>query len=335
MRKSVASGRQRQVEWSERRANRLGRALACGLLLCWSACASGWKIEDPDRLLPELSREQSRMLRDVNPYVLAFDDLLTPFLCRWRSPATLSVSLDPGASEDDRRVLELALRAWEQAGLGLQFELGPGPAAISVGFATPGGYSGTTRADCAVRASGGSLETAELVHARVMVRRVQQDALGRPVPLTPAERLGTMLHEFGHALGFQGHPRRGATVMLESVDHVRRAGRRLLRGETFRDPALEALYRLPSGTRLGSIALSSGRTLDLDALHTVASGLGYEGPLLRSGDRSAQVAWRKPGAPRLFFLLPDIAEVLRDPEGFRAIPGPGVRALLSRVGATR
>ena len=108
MRKSVASGRQRQVEWSERRANRLGRALACGLLLCWSACASGWKIEDPDRLLPELSREQSRMLRDVNPYVLAFDDLLTPFLCRWRSPATLSVALDPGASEEDRRVLELA-----------------------------------------------------------------------------------------------------------------------------------------------------------------------------------------------------------------------------------
>jgi len=275
------------------------------------------------------------MLADINPYVLAFDGLLTPFLCRWRSPATLGVALEPGANDEDRRVLETALRAWEQAGLGLRFELGAEPTAISVGFSVPGGYSGTTRADCAVRADGGKLLNAELVRARLVVRRVHEDMLGRPVPLTPAERVGATLHEIGHALGFQGHPRRGTTVMLESVDHVRRAGRRVLRGEPFHDPALAVLYRLPSGTRLGRFTLPPGRTLDLDTLRAVALELGYQGPLLRMGDRSARIAWRRPGAAELFFLLPEIAEAYRNPERFRAIPGPGVRTLIAPVGASR
>ena len=303
-------------------------ALGFALLSCWTACATGWRIEASKQPLPALSAQEARMLADVNPYAIAFDDSLTAFLCRWPTPATLGVALDADATDADRRVIEMALRAWEQAGLGLRFEIGALPTAIEVGFTAPEGYSGATWADCEVRESpGGSLE-AWLVEARLLVRRVDVDALGRRVPLAPAERLGAALHEIGHALGFQGHPRRGATVMLRSVDHVRGAGRRALRGEPFRDSALAALYRLPSGTRLGRFDLPEGRTRALDSLRAIASGLGYRGPLARVGDRAARIAWTGPRALEPGFLLPDIVGVYDDPRRFRAIAGPGVRALL-------
>ena len=305
-------------------------ALGFALLACWTACATGWRIEDSKQPVPSLSTEEARLLADVNPYVIAFDDTLTPFLCRWQTPATLGVALDADASVEDRRVIEMALRAWEQAGLGLRFEIGAEPAAIEVGFTAPEGYSGATRADCEVGESPGGALEAWLVAARLLVRRVDVDALGRPLPLTPEERLGSALHEIGHALGFQGHPRRGDTVMLRSVDHVRRAGRRALQGEAFRDPALAALYRLRSGTRLGSFELPGGRTRELDALRALASGLGYRGPLARVGDRDARIAWNRPGAVDPHFLLPEISSVYDDPRRFRAIPGPGVRGLLAR-----
>ena len=92
--------------------------------------------------------------------------------------------------------------------------------------------------------------------------------------------------------------------------------------------ALAALYQLPSGTRLGEFALARGSTRELDSLRDMALGLGYPGPLLRMGDREARIAWHRSGASDLFFRLPDIAEVFRDPERFHAIPGPAARRLL-------
>ena len=169
---------------------------------------------------------------------------------------------------------------------------------------------------------------ARLTGASIQLRRVTQDHLGREISLTLEEVVGTALHELGHALGYSGHASSGRTVMVRSIDDVRRAGRRLLAGEAFSDPTLRALYRVPSGTIVGRANLRAAASREIDAFLSLAPKLGLSGPFVNVGDDLARIAWKKPDGRDFPFLIFDPREVIQKPKRLFIRPVPRTRALL-------
>ena len=236
----------------------------------------------------------------------------------------------------------MALGAWEGAGLGIRFAIAePLARGIEIRFA-PGAetesqpqpetpQAGITFADCAVDPEAltsppGPVLPARIVFATVWLHRDGRDMLGRRVAHTPEELIGTALHELGHALGFQGHPRRGDTVMNASVDSVRRIGRRVKAGTHFTDTTLRALYSVSSGAVVRQVTVSPGRTAPVDRMASAARRLALSGPILRVGDRAARLDWRDSGGRVYPLLILGIPELLRAPETLR------VHALRSTAG---
>jgi len=209
----------------------------------------------------------------------------------------------------------VALRAWEGALPGLRWRVAePEAADVRLAFAAPPQdeaasipRAGRAAADCALDADalaqGARVLPARLVRATVVLRREGRDALGRPVPLTPDELAGAALHELGHALGFQGHARRGDTVMLRSTEAVRRAGRRVRAGRPFADATLRALYAVPSGAVVERRAVGPAHTRPVDRMRRLARERGWTGPTVRVGDRAARIAWEDANAPTGRLLL--------------------------------
>jgi hypothetical protein len=294
--------------------------VAIGLAVL-TACGGLWDVGALEQRHPGLAARGAGALRDAVPYPLPLSGRLTLFLCRWDTESPLSVSLPPDASSAERSLLELALGAWEGTEIGIEFEVardGASAQDIEIRFSErESAYTATTRAECAVDPDAGETRDvlrAEIVFARISLRRSDRDALGRSVPLSDAEILGSALHELGHALGYQGHARRGATVMRSSVDHVRRVGRRVLEGRDFEDTGLEALYRVPSGTVVGRSDLPDGRTARIDRLRALAPQLGLTGPFVRVGDHAARIAWLDADGAAHGFLVEGLRDALSDPE---------------------
>jgi len=304
--------------------------LALAVAVGWACAASrGFDLQALVERNPGLARESARRLGETMPYVLPLGDRLTLFLCRWRDAAPVRVSLPPDASPRERALLERALEGWRQALPALQ--LAPAregvPAQIEIRFdAEDPERTATTAADCRIGLAPEGSPTqldAGLVEARIALRRAALDWRGHEQALSDEELLGSALHELGHALGYQGHARRGATVMLRSVDAVRLAGRRRLAGAPFADAALAGLYGVPSGSVIECLALPRARTADIDRLAVLARRRAWMGPILRVGDESARIAWRNGAGAELGFFIPRVGEVLRDPDRLVALPFPG------------
>jgi hypothetical protein len=242
------------------------------------------------------------------------------------------VSLPPDATPRERALLERALLAWQQADLGLLFELAPG-ARGDVEIRFVGGRearAGSTGADCLVEGPLDETDTldARLVHASVHLRRFGWTVFGSERAFSEAEILGAAVHELGHALGYQGHARRGDDVMVRSVDRVRRTGQDLLAGAPFRDDALHALYALPSGVILRSVPLPPERTRAIDAVHTLADAQGWRGPVVRVGDTAARIRWEPHDRGPLAFFIRQLPRTLRDPQLLVLEPDAAVVELL-------
>jgi Matrixin len=309
--------------------------LALGAVV-WLACGGGgaWDVAALAAQNPALGREAARRLGEATPYLLPLHGQLTLFLCRWRLTDPLLVSLPSDASPRERALLDRALRAWQQALPELRFEqvLAGAPAQLEIRFdADDPSRTATTAAECgvAVGAQGQPAQLdAGLVKAHVALRRAALDWRDDVQLLSDEELLGSALHELGHALGYQGHARHGLTVMLRSVDDVRRAGRRLLAGAPFADMALAALYSVPSGSVVGRLQLGAARTGELDRLAALAQRGRFAGPYVRVGDESARIVWRGPDGAAFGFFLPRVREVLREPERLELLPTAGTLALL-------
>ena len=216
-----------------------------------------------------------------------------------------------------RRVLDV----WERMGLGLRFVEVPASGAQLTLVAVDGsvkrddGSQGAGRSitDCHLRGEGAAAR-AELVHARVEVARAAGPGpLGKMHPLDANAWLGVWAHELGHALGYQGHVRRGDDPMRLEPDHQRFVGARIKAGEAVVSAALQALYAQPSGTLLGRSPLPAGRTDSLDEIHALARRADAVGPFLRSGDRSARIFWETARGREYGFLVLDFPDVLERP----------------------
>jgi hypothetical protein len=306
------------------------RSLRMAVLLALAgslACApEPWDADRFERRHPALAAISHHRLIDATPYLLPAGGSIAFFLCRWPSGATIPVSLPPDASEQERRGLEAVMRAWEGAGLGVRFAAGaPTGAGIELHLVDPEAgieetaFAANTIADCAVAPEAAedreaNVLPARLVFASIYLWRGGFDALGRPVPHSPAEFVGSALHEFGHALGFQGHVRLGRSIMLEETDAVRRAGQRLLAGKAFGDPTLRALYAVPSGSVVGRVSVDAQRTEPVDRMLRIARERGFAGPTVRVGDLDGRIAWRDAEGATYALRIFDVRRLLRAPE---------------------
>ena len=280
----------------------------------------GWDTEALRERYPQTASQRGQRLGDAAPYFVPVEGGLLLFLCHWDPRVTVAYSLPLDASSDEAVLIEAAVQAWEDAGLGLKFERSPrAEAVLRLDFTAPGSNgtpagAATTATDCAVALGpqvddGSESIAARLVRARIRLRRSNINIVGREVELSPAELMGAVIHELGHALGFPNHVMDESSVMSRSVDRVRREGRKVQRGERLSDPTLRALYRVPSGTVVGFLPLGAKQLLPLSELEGRAQAAGWAGPYVRVGDQSARIWWLNPTNQSYGFM---IAGVPRD-----------------------
>lgn len=302
------------------------------LCLALAGCAS-WDVEALAARHPELRELEGQRLGDATPYALPVSGELIWFLCRFDAAEPIRVSLPDDASQDERERLLLALRSWEEA-LGIRFAERT-PAQITIAFAPDdAAFAASTEAECRVEraaegASAGERLPARLAYAKVELRRAGLDMRNHRIALDEAEQLGAVLHELGHALGFQGHAKHGDTVMVRSVDAVRAVGRRVLAGEAFRDETLAALYRVDSGVVVARMGLPDGRSEAVDRLAALAAREGDGSLLVRTGDRTGRVAFVDASGATVRVFLRNLPASLRDPRRLELAADPSVFALPS------
>jgi hypothetical protein len=324
-----------------RRRFRIAHWWLCAAIVSGSGCAATTSSTDGlERAHPGLAAISSHRLGDVTPYLLPGAGEIVFFLCRWPSDRPIPVSLPPDADPDERRGLETVMRAWEQAGLGIRFDVGAAVGGgIEVRFIDPNSdaavttYAANTVADCAVgeavaTAASGAAVPAQLVSASILLWRGGFDAIGRPVRHSWEEFLGSALHEFGHALGFQGHAKVGGSVMVAEKGAARRAGARLESGRPFADTTLQALYAVPSGSVLQRASVPEDRTRTADRLARFAAAKGWAGPFVRVGDLDGFVVWRDSGGSDYRLRIPNVRTLMRDPARLEVRPSARVRDLL-------
>ena len=322
-----------------RRRPRLATFLALGLGLASCGGAGNALLERH----PHLASIRGQRLADAHPYVLLYDGRARFFHCRWPDGATIPVSLPPDATAAERRSIERALRAWEGAGLGVSFETVGDASAHGIALSFVGGAVDTpagqdtanTVVDCRIaplsQQTGGSIAGAALARARIRIARLtNMDMQGRQRPLSEAELIGAVLHELGHALGFQGHARQGDTVMVREVERMAHAGRRIAKGEPFGDATLRALYRLPSGALVGGGPVDRCRSDAIDRLGVLAESNALDGPFARVGESAARIFWRDAQGVEYGVVIARLREGIRDPNRFFVLPESRARASLAK-----
>ncbi len=290
------------------------RGRVAALAAALGACAGeGLDLRALEARHPALRALAPHRLGDSRPYALPLAGELTLFLCRWPTDAPIPVSLAGEPDAGQSAAFAAALRAWEAAGLGVRFAPGDGTSGIRVRLRDDLVTSqADTVADCAVRGPPGPGEPevpgARLVGASIHVARAD-----------PHLR-ETLLHELGHALGFQGHAPRGRTLMLApEAEALARA--RLVRGSSpVDDAALRALYAVPSGAIVARVTVSPAQTRPADRVRALATERGLAGPFARMGDRSGLLWWAGAGGRRLALRIEGALGALQRREALRVVP---------------
>jgi hypothetical protein len=297
------------------------------------ACAPAvWDVEGLAERHPTVDVSA---LGAATPYVLPLQGSMLLFLCRWPGPL-IPVSLPADASPEELDILWRVMAAWENAGLGVRFVRSLRGKAISIRFveSRPGvetRRTAATAADCRVKDPDpeAPVLSARITSAAIVLLRAERNAVGREVARRPEELAGSVLHELGHALGFQGHTERGNSIMNRSVDTVRDAGRKLLEAGTLEAPELRALYALPTGVVVGRYAVSEEQTSPVDRLLAIGRLGAWRGPFVRVGDRAGRLTWRDGRGDSYVLRIPKIGEALRDPSQLRVVPVGAAAGLVS------
>jgi len=276
-------------------------------------------------------------LGELHPTVLPWRGRVDFFTCRFTTDAPIGVWLG-STDATERQAVARALEAWERAGLGVRFEVvAPDEAQIwldvvDAAVGRDDGSSGTGRAivDCRLDPSGDPA-SARIEHARVEIARSRPpDWRGRVQQLSQAELAGTALHELGHALGFQGHVRRGRVAMAATPETLRALGARVLARKPIPSGPVAALYARPSGSLLHRSSVPAWRTDLVDRMARVAEREGLDGPFARVGDVSARVFWRDASGAEYGLLIPGLEQLMTEPERVIVLPEANTRSVLPR-----
>jgi len=264
------------------------------------------------------------------PDFLPDSEGLSLFLCRWSKEEPIPVHLPSDALARERRLWNLALKAWESAGLGISFiaveeRLSHG---LEVEFRSEGQSrpkgTGDALADCRVTfpLEGKGPLAAHLSFASIHLNRSLPSWKGVEVALDDDQLLSAMLHELGHALGFSGHVMSGDSIMVADKARVRAIARGVARGKTLPAPELVALYSVPSGLRVGHLPLEPAQKRLFNSLTDKAERLGWEGPFSRVGDVRALFFYRDDGGRRRGLQIENWAQVLGKKESPLLTPLP-------------
>src|SRR5262249_48648331 len=137
-----------------------------------------------------------------------------------------------------------------------------------------------------------------------------------PIELSGYQMLGSATHELGHALGLQGHAQGGKTVMVRETSAIEKIGEKLggEKPKPLQEPAMQALYSLPSGTVIERRALGPGSTKAVDEIAERGRAQGATRAQVRVGDRTAAVRWGS--GPDLVYYLNEPAKLLQKKEEF-------------------
>ncbi|MBW2713974.1 MAG: hypothetical protein JRC77_09515 [Deltaproteobacteria bacterium] len=303
--------------------------LLCLLLGLGCASPTYWDLQTFEARNPRLSHIEGQRLGDITPYFFPHQQRLYAFTCRWPDKARVQVWLSPEATPEEVELLDFGLKQFSTNApqVSVSKTLNRDQADIVVEFATEsrsgelGLGTGSALVDCqlSVASLGSSRQRvdATLVRADVLIaRRTPPDVRDRTRLLTQEEKLGALVHELGHAMGFQGHVQNGRSVMTANRDEIVLWSRAVLRGEQKVDPNLRALYALPSGSVLAIKPLAREQTALIDGFVAMAKDKGYQGPYLRVGDQSARLVWEGAQGGQAGFILLKPQSSLLHPEKF-------------------
>lgn len=307
-----------------------GLALACA---AGSASRGGWDASALATTAPQLAALSGQRLGDLTPYPALAEDAresgqgaengergadaavsertLLLVTCRWPDDEGVPV-LWEGLGEREAWARD-ALRSLSDgiAGVDLRLVLNPvsapGPrieisTVAAEGSAGPDGV-GDTWTECDMTRDGPGRVRGTVRLARIAMRPGRTDVVGRWRAVERDAWTGGLMHEIGHALGFQGHVWSDASLLSRSEDRLRRAGRAAARGEASSDATLEALYRLHPGRILERRPLAPStrgwlRKIEEDL------GEGARGPFAVVGDQRARLEWERVDGTRLQLVFP-------------------------------
>jgi len=312
-------------------------------LIACVAPRGGWDVAKLVAEEPRLADLSDHRLGDLIPYPVPVADGLELVSCRWRSEAPILVRL---RVEGERLIW--ARRAIESLSAGLGgVELAaeavgsgaepglPVASVIEVFEVEPGDTDpplgvGDTLVACQVSERADSAFGTPRI-AEIRMRSFVLDQLEELVPVAAEDWTGAFMHELGHALGFQGHLRSGASVLVRDQSVLRRAGRAALAGKPWRDDTLEALYLLEPGRLLGRRSLTTESQRWVRAAERRVGGKAgpLGGLLAKVGDRHGEIEWASGADDVLRLHLPFWSRQLRDGDAIVAFPGTQTRSALT------
>lgn len=337
-RRCPTSAQRRERRWT----TALIALVASATILGCPAPLGGWDLAELSADEPRLSELPEHRLGDLVPYPAPFDAGYELVSCRWDTDGPIPVRLRLTGER-----LRWARHAVESLsagtpGIDLAIEALPSPSRSSsgdidvidviemglvesLGDDAPIGV-GDTLVACDV-ASREDPAFGTLGGAEIRMRSSVLDQIDEVVAISAEDWTGALMHELGHALGFQGHLRAGHSILIRDESELRRAGRAALAGELWRDETLAALYRIAPGRRLGwrSSTAESRRWL---AAIEAAIGPQRSGPRARVGDRHAQLEWRSEEGAVLRLHLPFWSRQLRAGEELVALASASTRSAL-------
>ena len=337
-----------------------GRAVGVGLVslvltVFTAGCSSprgGWDLEVVQRGYPTLARLSGHRLGDMLPFASFEGDRVVLRACRFSSGRTIRVSghgrgwpqawARGAVSALDRGARGFALSLQDLAGNDPGSRVDSEIRILSLDAtdeAAPIGLADTLSVCDISPAADGRTEVRGLLRGSVIrIKRARLDWRGNLVEVSGEEWVGALMHEIGHALGFAGHARTGDSILVRDQDRLRRAGRRALAGQPWRDETLEALYQLKPGQRLGTRRLSVEAISILHGIHQVVEGClasSSRGVEIRSsvGDSQARVEWLLPDGRRLSVRMRHWRDELQAGGEITLRPDAATRLALQGVGS--